>query len=236
MQVHSLEITSIPSFSRSPDLSVFHRQIRQTRPDLGSHTRTYQVAVLLLCGPAVRFNIDRLARLTGYARAFVAISARRLFDNGVWDHGDAAYSWIGPAEPDFWRDVAVAEGRLCRRRCVGGAVEWAEPGVWKKQYDFVVDKNPSHTITYIAESDAAVAPAFSLTETTGHATADLEAERHHPAAPAVISPPSVARESDIERSLASHCDNRLHTHPNIALAEIPTFGQRVSFFPNAQWL
>lgn len=120
------------------------------RPDLASGSPTFQAAVVLLTGPAVRFNIDLLSRRTGVARGSVAVFARRLVDNGVWAAGAADTPWSGPGDPRFWNDVAVAQGRLCRRRDDGGAVEWARAGAWHKPYEYADAGGPDLAVAYRA--------------------------------------------------------------------------------------
>jgi hypothetical protein len=107
------------------------------QPGLAPDSPSFRAAVVLLAAPSCRLNIDLLALRTGYPRAFVAGCARRLYDNGVWSGGSAAYASSSPEDPRFWNDVAVATGRLCRRTDARGRPEWAPPGTWAKPYDFV---------------------------------------------------------------------------------------------------
>src|SRR5690606_2678662 len=80
--------------------------IATARPDLNPDTATYQAALVLLVGGSVRFNVDRIARIAGLDRTFVARAVRRFVDNGVWLNGETVREWdereLGPA---FWRDV-----------------------------------------------------------------------------------------------------------------------------------
>lgn len=124
------------------------RQIAGLRPDLNEATLTFRAAVLLLLGPQLRFNIDRLSSRTRYPRGQVAACTRRLFDHGVWRPEGPDYHWSSPADPRFWSDVAVAEGQLCRRIDRMGQVEWAEPGTWTKAYDFVT-RDAALTTSYL---------------------------------------------------------------------------------------
>jgi hypothetical protein len=64
-------------------VEAIRQEIAGFRPDLSESTPTYRAAVLLLLGPQLRFNIDRLTARTRYPRAQVAACARRLFDHGV---------------------------------------------------------------------------------------------------------------------------------------------------------
>ena len=112
-----------------------------------------RAAVLLLAGPALNFNIDRMAGRTGMPRAFVAACTRRLFDNGIWEHAGPVYTWKTPADEDFWRDVAVGEGNMHRRRGQNGQIEWAEPGVWKKEYVLARDVIAPLAISYACDTD-----------------------------------------------------------------------------------
>jgi hypothetical protein len=99
----------------------------------------FQAALILLASTIFGHNVDLLARRTGIARPLVARVARRLIDNGVWQSGNTAVSWAIGDEPGvvFWNDVAVAEGRMCRRIGPDGETEWAPPGFWNKNFQFV---------------------------------------------------------------------------------------------------
>lgn len=112
-------------------------RITHIRPELSPDSPTFAAAVILLCAEDAGCNIERLARRTGIPRQQISACARRLFDNGVWVDGRAEYAWKDPRETEFWNDVAVAEGRFCRRRDELGRMEWAEAGAWRKAYDYV---------------------------------------------------------------------------------------------------
>jgi hypothetical protein len=126
-----------PTRERTP-VHVLQARVRRWNPDLPVDTDTYRAAVLLLAGLEYGQNLDLLARRTSLARAFVAKAARRLIDNGVWQGGKTVVDWdLGEqASPSFWNDVAVAEGRLCRRIAEDGTIEWAPPGFWNKSYQY----------------------------------------------------------------------------------------------------
>jgi hypothetical protein len=105
---------------------------------------THDAALVLLAGAVIGHNIDRLARFAGLQRELVARSVRRLVDNGVWQDGNAVCRWLDDpaADPDgFWADVAVAEGKLCRRMDERGEMEWAPQGYWRKHYEYVGPKS-----------------------------------------------------------------------------------------------
>ena len=106
---------------------------------------TFNAALLLQAASHLGQNVDRLARFTGISREVVARSARRLVDNGVWSGGKTVSSWIDDPEAldDFWADVAVAEGKLCRRVGEDGALEWAPQGYWRKHYEYVGPRGAS---------------------------------------------------------------------------------------------
>lgn len=109
-----------------------------------SSRSTYDAALVLLASVETPHNVDRISRLLGLSREFVARCGRRLCDNGVWAAGRVICSWTDPApgERAFWADVAVAEGRLCRRIEESGSLQWAAPGVWHKNYS-LVDQRPN---------------------------------------------------------------------------------------------
>lgn len=136
---HAVEPTYPPNPPRKADVSALREQVRRLAPALDPATPAFQAALLLLSALRVGQNIDRLARITRCERSFVAKCARRLVDNGVWQNGKTVCDWYrdGEARSAFWNDVAVAEGRMCRRVNGDGETEWAEAGVWRKSYDFV---------------------------------------------------------------------------------------------------
>jgi hypothetical protein len=104
---------------------------------------SYEAALVLLASVETPHNVDRIARLLGLPREFVARCGRRLCDNGVWAGGKVFCSWTYPdaAGSAFWADVTVAEGRLCRRvEEESGELQWAEPGVWHKNYSLMDPK------------------------------------------------------------------------------------------------
>jgi hypothetical protein len=91
---------------------------------------TFRAALLLLVGPAAKFNVDRMAWRTQIPRAMVAACARRLFDNG----------------------------QLCRRTDPLGRIEWAAPGSWRKSYEFNSEALPSLSVSYSCQTER-TAPA-----------------------------------------------------------------------------
>jgi hypothetical protein len=135
-----------------PDIAAIRRELENTRPDLGQSSNAIRTAVLLLVGPSLNFNIDRMTGRTRFPRPFVAACTRRLFDNGVWEHAGPVYLWDSAADDAFWRDVAVGEGKMQRRRTQGG-IEWAEPGVWKKEYVAATEVIAPLVINYASEVD-----------------------------------------------------------------------------------
>lgn len=151
--------------------------IATARPDLNPDTATYQAALVLLVGGSVRFNVDRIARIAGLDRTFVARAVRRLVDNGVWLNGETVREWdereLGPA---FWRDVAVAEGNLYRRVSESGELEWGFPGSWWKAYDFGDTSqggNPAVRYSYAVEEEEREA-SRPLAEEIANDSADEE--------------------------------------------------------------
>jgi hypothetical protein len=124
---------------RTATLESWQARVRRYNSDIDPTSDRFRTAVLLLAALDVGQNIDVLARKTSYSRAFVAKVARRLIDNGVWSGGKTISEWAPADEASgvaFWNDVAVAEGRLCRRTVENGAIEWAPPGYWNKSYDY----------------------------------------------------------------------------------------------------
>jgi hypothetical protein len=126
----------------------FEASIRRYNSDLEPDSVSFRAAVILLAGLEFGHNIDRIARRTGYDRAFVARVARRLTDNGVWKAGVTVADWSSSDEASgtFWNDVAVAEGKMCRRIGAGGQIEWAPAGFWNKDFQYVAsDENELST-------------------------------------------------------------------------------------------
>ena len=126
---------------RPPRVSVkeLEARIRRYNSDLEPNSPTFRSAVILLAGLEYGQNIDLLARKTGYDRSFVARVARRLIDNGIWKAGATIADWTSSDEASgtFWSDVAVAEGKMCRRIGADGRPEWAPAGFWNKSFQFV---------------------------------------------------------------------------------------------------
>ncbi len=108
--------------------------LRARDPERCAISSTYWAVTLLLTSLEVGQNIDRLARYTGCKRSFVARCARRLVDNGVWQGGETICEWAveREAHPSFWKDVAVAEGKLFRQLGEHGHFEWVPAGTWVK--------------------------------------------------------------------------------------------------------
>lgn len=138
------------SFSASPRARAHRREeprsadaIRQLiqglDPHLDPESSTAKAATLLIAGLQMEHNVVKLAHVTGIQVEFVARCARRLVDNGVWREGETLCAWSAGehAQPAFWSDVAVAEGKLCRRSDEEGRLEWAPQGHWWKSFDHV---------------------------------------------------------------------------------------------------
>lgn len=149
-----------PGHTRSSVQSLEAR-IRRYNSDIDSGSDTFRAAVLLLASLEYGQNVELLARRTGYQRSFVAKCARRLIDNGVWSQGRTVASWSVEDEASgaFWNDVAVAEGKLCRRANPDGEIEWAPAGYWKKSYEFIESADQPLTAVYRDPAGPAAAPA-----------------------------------------------------------------------------
>jgi hypothetical protein len=132
----------------SPHVPAIRLMLSQIRPGLSEDSVTFRSAVLLLTGPGVAFNVDRMACRTQIPRAIVSACTRRLFDNGVWHPDGPVYAWHSPDDDQFWNDVSVAEGKLCRRTDRLGRIEWASPGAWQKRYDFGSTESESLCVNY----------------------------------------------------------------------------------------
>lgn len=128
-----------PTAQQRLSIRALEARVRRYNSDIRTDSPTFRAAVLLLAAVEYGQNIDLLARRTGYDRAFVAKCGRRLIDNGVWVGGSTVSEWSPEDEASgaFWNDVAVAEGKLCRRVGPDGHIEWAPAGYWNKSYDFV---------------------------------------------------------------------------------------------------
>lgn len=126
-----------PAVSKREMVRVIAERIKRYNSDIDPRGETFRAAVLLLAASEFGQNIDVLARCTGFERSFVARCARRLIDNGVWVGGSTVADWSSADEASgtFWNDVAVAEGKMCRR-VTDGSVEWAPAGFWNKSFHF----------------------------------------------------------------------------------------------------
>jgi hypothetical protein len=132
--------TTEPSQPSRMTVADFEARIRRYNSDLEPGSVSFRAAVILLASQEYGHNIDRIARRTGFDRGFVARVARRLIDNGVWNAGVTVADWSSSDEASgtFWNDVAVAEGKMCRRIGPGGQIEWAPAGFWNKNFQYVV--------------------------------------------------------------------------------------------------
>jgi len=211
---------------RRISLDAVKARIRRYNAELDPGADTFRAAVILIAAYTDGQNVDTLARRTGYGRAFVAKCARRLIDNGVWSGGRTVAEWSPEDEASgaFWNDVAVAEGKLCRR-VVEGRIEWAPAGYWNKRYDFVASDDASLSAVYhdpgeaTAEADAPAddsrtEPAATVGETNGSGPADPEST---PATPPAGEPTA---ESHVPQP-------RPHRRPG---------SDAVQLFPDAVWL
>jgi hypothetical protein len=147
-----------PGFTRASVQSLESR-IRRYNSDIDAGSDTFRAAVLLLASLEYGQNVELLARRTGYPHSFVAKCARRLIDNGVWSEGRMVASWSPQDEASgaFWNDVAVAEGKLCRRANADGEIEWAPAGYWKKSYEFI--ESTDQPLSAVYRDPAQPAPA-----------------------------------------------------------------------------
>ncbi|MGH7461364.1 MAG: hypothetical protein ACREMA_10090, partial [Longimicrobiales bacterium] len=179
----------------------------------------FRAALLLLIGPGVGFNIDRIACRAQMPRSVVAACTRRLFDNGVWHPDGPVYTWQAPDDRLFWSDVGVAEGRLCRRTDRLGRIEWADAGEWHKAYDFGGPKVPSLSVDYLSQTDADRGSG-------GEPHAEIEVDLEDSARPVltwVVGEP-------IERELAPLKTNPVESNTWLGTAA------RQELFPGAAWL
>jgi hypothetical protein len=54
--------------------------------------------------------------------------------------------WSDGGDPESFRnDVAVAEGKLCRRIDEEGEMEWAPQGYWRKHFEYVAPRDQVET-------------------------------------------------------------------------------------------
>lgn len=125
--------------SRNVSPDELRARIRRYNAGLDPAGETFRAALVLVAGSVLGQNVEALARRTGLDRAFVSRCARRLIDNGVWVAGRVVAEWTAedPASGTFWNDVAVAEGKMCRRVRPDGSLEWAPAGFWNKSFHFL---------------------------------------------------------------------------------------------------
>lgn len=222
MQSRNGVAAELEAFLTTPDVRAIRKTLSQIRPELKQDNIRFRAAVLLLAGPGFRFNIDRMAGRTQTPRALVAACTRRLFDNGVWQPDGALYAWMSPDDPQFWDDVGVAEGRLCRRLDELGRIEWAPAGVWRKAYAFGGDRSPKLFIEYAPVHGVVRAPENEIEQ------AVTPTERTAPDPDAAVDP---AAQLDIA--------NRHLFKPKPALIPAGTQGRNTvkrDLFPDAHWL
>ena len=106
-------------------------------PALDLESLKGRTALVLLAGLQAEHNVVKLARFAGLETALVSRCARRFFDNGVWFGGKTICAWgaDGRNLQFFWADVAVGEGKLCRRMDSEARLEWAPQGQWWKSFE-----------------------------------------------------------------------------------------------------
>jgi hypothetical protein len=234
-----------PAAPARVSLDSIHAQLRMHAPDLDRASPTFRAAVLLLAAARAGQNIDRLARLTGLPRGFVAQCARRLVDNGVWRNDQTICQWDGEgaAHPAFWSDVAVAEGRVCRRINARGEMEWAAAGVWTKSYEYV-RSHEGLTVLYLAPDDegAGTAPASAADDEDDLADAEEEDTAGDDDDTDHIPPRRrrrLARERPLTRrtpALASSRGKRFHRQQDDLPADSAVSDDFADLFPDAVWL
>ncbi len=214
-------IAELRAVLTTPVVPEVRRTLSQIRPELCGDSLEFRAALLLLTGPAFSFNIDRLACRTQIPRNVVAACTRRLFDNGVWQPDGPVYAWRAPDDPQFWNDVGVAEGRLCRRADRLGRIEWARAGAWRKAYEIGTADDESLTVAYSSHS-------MKETDEAG-------------AAPSAI-PLSEAKEVRLpmrprpERARRAQFIAPLVAVPVVAARGAPVGQTKKDLFPGADWL
>ncbi len=181
--------TTAPAPTCRSSVDSLQQRIREHNPELDQHSSAFMASVLLLAALEYGQNVDILARRTGYDRGFVARCARRLIDNGVWAGGRTISEWSphDVASSAFWNDVAVAEGKLCRRINGGGQIEWAAPGHWQKSYDFV-DASTDLPVTTVYRDPMAVAPPAQVSELTPSSDLQADSPSEPTPTPEVVAP------------------------------------------------
>jgi hypothetical protein len=117
----------------------------------GSEPDRLQAALLLLSADVVGQNVARLSRFTRLDATFVAKTARRLVDNGIWAGGRTLCAWHHPHEgaAAFRADVEVALGLALRRLDGEETMCWARPGAWRKPFEHVAVEVDGCAITYL---------------------------------------------------------------------------------------
>lgn len=192
-------LSDVPERRRTTRASIEARAL-VLDPTLTAGSEQLDAAAVLVAGHEIGHNIDRIARITGVAREAVARMARRLVDNGVWHSGDTVSSWCDSSGPcdSFAQDVAVAEGRLCRRSDGYGGFEWAPPGYWRKEFEYAGAKgdDPARPVRYhahvaVPESECLYVPDDELADEDGEdesAGVVGSAEEAHRAPPVAAEP------------------------------------------------
>lgn len=209
------------------------RRVDTLSPSLDPSSPQAKAAVLLLLAREAGLNVDRLARLSGYERHFVAACVRRLYDNGVWAGGRTCYAWTEPCEAAFWNDVGVAVGRLCRRTDEEGNPAWAPAGSWTKVYDFVprvAVEGPAVSFVSTTPEEIPVlrAPAARF---PGEATAEPEPRPHRAPAPRLREEEAVEERPDWLPAWLGGSGE-----PALGVLVVAPASAAPDLFPGASWL
>ncbi|CAN5830053.1 hypothetical protein BH23GEM3_BH23GEM3_03460 [soil metagenome] len=209
-----------------PAARVAPGHLLQADPERNPIASAYWAARVLLAGLDYTQNVDALARRIGCSRNFIARCSRRLIDNGVWQGGQTICDWEGERQlnASFWNDVAVAEGKLCRRVGEDGRLEWAAMGEWTKRYDYVKAEAEPDGLG----ADYIVLEPYNPEVEAPLASADHESDTDSEPAPRPMAP---APKKSVERS------SRPTQPPVSRVQPAPRPRQPLpEIFPDAQWL
>ena len=182
----SAEREATISRPRRPSLADVRQRVEILDPAAEPSSSRFRTALVLLAAVELGQNVDRLSRFARLERPFVAKCARRLVDNGVWQGGETVGAWtwdLQASRREFWNDVGVAEGKLCRRINDAGEMEWAAAGEWTKHYEYVESQERADlSVRYYERAFHDPAPAAPI------AAGEEEEEESQATAAAVTQP------------------------------------------------
>jgi hypothetical protein len=85
-------------------------------PNLSEDSDTYKVAFILLAGVTFGNNLSKIAKFTGYDKAFLHAVDANLRESEIWVKNKTQCNWEDDNAIQFWLDVAIGCGYLKREK------------------------------------------------------------------------------------------------------------------------